>query len=53
MFFIPVVKEYTRLNLALAIPTGTAIALTKEIILIPLLVADKTIKALSKQSKAA
>ena len=45
---IHVVKENTRLKVALAIPTETAITLVKEIILIPPLVADKTIKALSK-----
>ena len=47
-FIIPVVKENTRLKLALAIPTGAAIILAKEIIDIPPLVADKTIKVLSE-----
>ena len=47
-FIIPVVKENTRLKLAIAIPTGAQITFTKEIILIPPLVADKTIKFLSK-----
>ena len=45
---IPVVKENTRLKLALDIPTGTPILLVKEIVDIPPLVADKTIKVLSK-----
>ena len=35
---IPVVKENTRLKLALAIPIGTPITLVKEIILIPPLI---------------
>ena len=46
-FIIVVVRENTRLKDALAIPTGTPIALVKEIILIHPLVADKTIKVLS------
>ena len=45
---IPVVKENIKLKLALAIPTGAPITLTKEVILIPPLVADKTTKTLSK-----
>ena len=40
-FIIPVVKPITRLNLALAIPTGTPIKLAKEMVDIPTLVADK------------
>ena len=46
-FVIPVVKENTRVTLALAIPAGTLITLEKKIIDSPLLFADKTIKALS------
>ena len=45
---IPVVKENTRLKLVLPIPIGVPIALTKEIIGFPSLVADKAIKVLSK-----
>ena len=45
---IPVVKENTRLKLVLPIPAGAPIALTKEIIGTPSLVADKAIKVLSK-----
>ena len=41
-------KENTRVKLALAIPAGILISLTKEIIDIPPLVADKSIKVLSK-----
>ena len=47
-FSIPVVKESIKLKLALAIPTGAPIILAKEIIDIPPLVADKTIRVLSK-----
>ena len=47
-FMISVVKENTRLKLALAIPAGTPIILVKVIIDIPTLIADKTIKVLSK-----
>ena len=43
-FIIPVVKENIKLKLAFAISTGTPITLVKEIIDIPPLVADKTIK---------
>ena len=39
-FFIISVKENTRPKLALAISTGTPITRTKEIILVPPLVAD-------------
>ena len=46
-FIISVVKENMRVKLALAIRAGTPITLAKEIIDIPLLVTDKTIKALS------
>ena len=45
---IHVVKENIKLELALAIPTVTPITLVKEVIDIPSLVADKTIKVLSK-----
>ena len=44
---IPVVREKTKVKLALAIPTGAPIILVSEIIDTPLLVAPKTIKALS------
>ena len=40
-FITPVVKENLRLKLALAIPTGTPITLTNEILDIPPLAADK------------
>ena len=43
-FFIPVVKDNTRLKLALATPTGTEITLAMKIKDIPPLVSDKTIK---------
>ena len=46
-FIIPVAKEKARVNLALTIPAGIPITLVKELILIPPLVADKTIKVLS------
>ena len=46
-FIIPVVKENTRVKDVLANPPGIPITLVKEIILIPPLVADKTIKVLS------
>ena len=45
---IPVVKENAKLKRVLAIPTGTPITLAIEAIETPPLVADKTIKALSK-----
>ena len=50
---IPVVKENTRVKLALAVPSGTPITLTKEIKDTPPLFADKTIKFLSILSKVA
>ena len=46
LFIIPAAKENTRVKLLLAIPTGAAITLAKEIIDTPPLVADKTIKVL-------
>ena len=46
-FIIPVVRENIKAKLALANPAGIPITLVKEIILIPPLVADKTIKVLS------
>ena len=46
-YIIPVVKENTRVKIALANPAAIPITLVKEIILIPPLVADKTIKVLS------
>ena len=52
-FIIHVVKENTIVKLTLAIPAGAPITLAKEIIDTPPFVADKTIKALPKQSKAA
>ena len=51
-FIIPVVREKISVKLAPAIPTG-APTLTEEIIQTPQLVALKTIKILSTQSKAA
>ena len=47
VFVIPVVKENTRVKLALANPEGIPITLVKEIILIHPLVSYKTIKVLS------
>ena len=47
-FIILFFKENTRVKLAPAIPAGIIISLTKEIIDIPPLVADKSIKVLSK-----
>ena len=47
-FIIPVARENTRIKLALAIPAGTPITLVKEMIGTPPLVANKTIKTLSK-----
>ena len=47
-FIIPVAKENTRVKLALAIPAVAPITVLKEIIDTPSLVADKTIKVLSK-----
>ena len=49
---IPVAREKVRVKLALAIPTGTPTILVNEIIDTPPLVALKTIKTLSMQSKA-
>ena len=46
IIIIPVVKENTRVKLALPIPAGAPITLAKEIIDTPPLVADKTIKIL-------
>ena len=50
LFTIPIVKENTRVKLVLAFPMGTPITLAKakEVIDIPPLVADKTVKVLSK-----
>ena len=48
VFIISVAKENIRLILTLAIPTGIPITLVKEMVDIHPLVADKTIKALSK-----
>ena len=45
-FIIHVIKENTRVKEALASPVGIPITLVKEIILIPPLVADKTIMVL-------
>ena len=50
---VPAVIENAKLKLAFAIPTDASIILTKEAIDTPPLVTDKTIRALSKQSKAA
>ena len=46
-FMIPIVIENAKLKFALAIPTDASIALAKEAIDTPPLVADKTIRALS------
>ena len=46
-FIIPVVKENTRVKLAVCIPAGAPITLAKEIIDTSPLVADKIIKVLS------
>ena len=46
LFIIPVVKENTKVRLALITPAGIPITFVKEIILIPPLVADKTINVL-------
>ena len=46
LFIIPVVKENTKVRLALITPAGIPITFVKEIILIPSLVADKTINVL-------
>ena len=48
---IPVVREKIKVKLALAIPTGAPTILVNEIIDAPLVVALKTIKTLSTQSK--
>ena len=50
---IPVVKEKIKVKLAPAIPTGPPTKLTEEIIQTAPLAALKTIKTLSKWSKAA
>ena len=52
-FIIFVVRENIRVKLALTIPAGSPITVAKEIIDTPPIAADKTIKALSKLSKAA
>ena len=52
-FTIPVDNENARLILALAIPTGVPITVANDAIGILALVADKTIKDLSKQSQKA
>ena len=46
-FTIPVAKENIKVKLVLAIPAEIPVTLVKEIIPIPLLVTDKTIKVLS------
>ena len=52
-FIIPVVREKISVKLAPAFPTGAPTTLTEEIIQSPQLVALKTIKILTTQSKAA
>ena len=47
-FTIPVANENVRLRLALAIPTGVPITVANDVTEILPLVADKTIKDLSK-----
>ena len=49
---IPVVREKIKVKLAPAIPIGAPTTVAEEIIQIPPLVAVKTIKILSIQSKA-
>ena len=44
---IPVVREKTKVKLALSIPTGAAATLAEEMMQTPLLVALETIKILS------
>ena len=51
LFIIPVVKENIKVKLALAIPAGIPITLVKEIILIPPIAADKTIKSYQYNQK--
>ena len=51
LLLIFVVKENTRIKLALAIPTGFLIILAKEVIHISPLVADKTISVLTNNQK--
>ena len=46
-FIIPIVQENTRVRIALVIPTGTPIILSKEMIDIPPPLADKSLKSLS------
>ena len=50
-FIITAVKENRKLKFVFAIPTGTPITLVKEIILISLIVADKTIKVFQNNQK--
>ena len=50
---IPVVREKIKVKLALAIPTGAPTILVNEQIDTPPVIALKTIKILSMQSKAA
>ena len=50
---IPVVREKSKVKLASAIPVGAPTTTAEEIIQTPPLVALKTIKILSMQSKAA
>ena len=52
-FIIPVVKENTKVRLALITPAGIPIKFVKEIILIPPLVADKKINVLFVLSREA
>ena len=49
-FIIPVETENARLKLALAIPTGATITVTKDAIKIVPIVTDKIINDLSKKS---
>ena len=52
-FIISVVKEKIKVKLAPAIPIGASTTLTEGIIQTPLIVAVRTIKIVSMQSKAA
>ena len=50
-FVVPVVNETAKLKPVIAIPTGASITVASEDIDTPPLIADKTVKALSKKIK--
>ena len=52
VLIIPVVREKSKVKLALAIPTGAPITLAEQMIQTPLLGTLKTVKILSMLSKA-